>query len=292
MSRRPIRHYTLNPVFKVNSLGRLIPLSRWPHPIPFRTHRLVSTALILAVLETGISLLVFVYLLVVYSGLLLLFGFTDESSDPTRWPFIDDCQNTCLCSMIDLILDRSPSLLPWWMVDLVRSTPRPSRMRERCSDNKPVIRTTWQLNPRTIRTHPTTRHRDTGSKTLLKTLDLSLAILSMIWSPSRMSRLRLAVGTWLGEVRYRSTRDRLVSRLYRAVHSSLGSTTTSLSRVRHGHSLHFSPLGHCGSGRKAAPQYWTSPFSLLSVSYSFSLHSLIVDCKSYTIPLFLLVSRC
>ena len=243
MSRRPTRHCTLNPVSKVNSLGKSIPLSRWLLPILFQTHRLVSTAPTLEVLVTGISSLEFVYLLVVYSGLLLLFGFTDESSDPTRWPFIDGCQNTCPCLTIDPILDLSRLLLPWWMVDLVHSTPRPSRMNERCNDNKPVIRTTWQLNLRTTRTHPTIRLRDTGSKTLLKTLDLSLVTHSMIWSLNRMFKLRPVVETWLGGVRYRSTRDKLVSRLYRAIRSSSGSIITSLIRLVHGHSLHFPPWG-------------------------------------------------
>jgi hypothetical protein len=242
-SRRPTRPSTLNPVFKVNLLGRSIPPSRWPRPIPFRTHRRVSTALVLAVLGTGISSLESVYLLEVYSGSLLLFGSTDESSDPTRWPFIVDCQNTCLCSTIDLIPDPCRLLLPWWMVDLVRSTPRLSRTNERCNDNKPVIRTTWLLNLRTTRTHPTIRLRDTGSRTLLKTPDLSLAIHSMIWSLNPMSRLRLLVGTWLGGVQYRSTKDKLVSLLYRAVRSSLGSTITSLIRIGHGHSLHSFALG-------------------------------------------------
>jgi len=285
MSRRPTRPSTLKPVFKVNSLGRSIPPSRSPLPTLFQTHRLVSTALVPAVLETGISLLESVYLLVVYSGFLLLFGFTDESSDPTKWPFIDDCQNTCRCSTTDLILDPSHLLPPWWMVDLVHSTPRPSRMNERCNDNKPVIRTTWQLNLRTTRTHPTIRLRDTGSRILRKTLDLSLATHSMIWSLSRMSRLRLVVGTWLEGVQYRSTKGKSVSRLYRAVRSSLGSTTTSLIRLGHGQSLHFFTFGSLRYPEKAAPDYWTSPFSLLFVLHSISLHSLIVDCKSNTIPL-------
>jgi hypothetical protein len=242
-SRRPTRLSTLNLVSKVNLLGRSIPPSRWPHPIPFRTHRRVSTALVLAVLETGISSLESAYLLGVYSGSLLLSGSTDESSDPTRWPFIDDCQNTCPCSMIDPILDLSRLLLPWWMVDLVRSTPHPLRMNERCNDNKLVIRTTWLLNLRTTRTHPTIRLRDTGSRTLLKTLDPSLVTHSMIWSLNPMSRLRLVVETWLGGVQYRSTRGKSVSRLYRAVRSSLGSTITSLIRIGHGHSLHSFALG-------------------------------------------------
>jgi hypothetical protein len=141
------------------------------------------------------------------------------------------------------IPDLSRLLLPWWMVDLVRSTPHPSRMNEQCNDNKPVIRTTWQLNLRTTRTHPTIRLRDTGSRILLKTLDPSLAIHSMIWSLNPMSRLRLVVETWLGGVQYRSTKDKLVSLLYRAVHSSLGSTITSLIRIGHGHSLHSFALG-------------------------------------------------
>jgi hypothetical protein len=244
MSRRPIRPSTLNPVSKVNSLGRSIPPSHLPHPTLFRPHRLALTALTLAVLETGISLLVSVYLLEVYSGLLLLCGSTDESSDPTKWPFIDDCQNTCPCSMTDLIPDPSPLLLPWWMVDLVHSTLRPSRMNERCNDNKLVIRTTWLLNLRTTRTHPTIRLRDTGSRILLKPLDPSPATHSMIWSLNPMSRLRPVVEIWLGGARYRSTRDKLVSRLYKAVRSNLESTTTSLSRLGHGQSLQLSTWGH------------------------------------------------
>lgn len=242
-SRRPTRPSTLNPAFKVNSLGRSTPPSHSPHPIPFRTHRLVSIARTLVVLEIGISLSEYVYLLEVYSGLLLLFGSTDESSDPTRWLFIVDCRNTCPCLTIDLILDPSRLLLPWSMVDLVHSTPHPSRMNERCNDNKLVIRTTWQLNLRTTRTHPMIRLRATGNRILLKILDPSLAIHSMIWSLNPMSRLRPVVETWLGGVQYRSTKDKLASRLYRAIRSSLGSTTTSLIRLGYGHSLHFSPLG-------------------------------------------------
>jgi len=243
MSRRPTRHCTLNPVSKVNSRGRSIPLSHSLLPTLFQTHRLVSTAPTLEALATGISSLVSVYLSEVYSGLLLLFGSTDESSDPTKWPFIDGCQNICQCSTIDLILDLSHLLLLWWMVDLVHSTLPLSRMSERCNDNKPVIRTTWLLSLRTTRTHPTIRLRDTGSRTLLKTLDPSLETHSMIWSLNRMFKLRPVGETWLGGVRYRSTRDKLVSRLCRAIRSSLESIITSLIRLVHGHSLHFSPWG-------------------------------------------------
>lgn len=203
MSRRPTRHSTLNPVFKVNWLGRSIPPSHSLLPTPYQTHKQLSTALILAVLEIGISLSVSVLLLEVYSGSVSLFGSTDESSDRTKWLYIDDYQSTCLCLMIDLILDLSRLLLPWSMVDLVHSTPPPSRMNERCNDNKPVIRTTWQLNLRTTRTHPTIRLRDTGSRTLLRILGPSLVTHSMIWSPSLTSILRPVVGTWPGGVMYR-----------------------------------------------------------------------------------------
>jgi hypothetical protein len=228
MSRLPTRLSTLSLVFKVNSLGRSIPPSHSLLPIPSRTRKLVSTALILVVLETEISSSVFVYLSEVFSGSLWSFGSTDESSDPTKWPFIDDYQNTCRCLMIDLILDLFPLLLPWSMVDLVHSTPRLSKMSERCNDSKLVTLTTWPLNLRTTRTHPTTRLRVTGSRTLLRLLDPSRRIHSMIWSPSHMSILRLVVGTWLEGVMYQSTKVKSVNRHYKVARSSLGSTITSL----------------------------------------------------------------
>lgn len=203
MSRRPTRRSMPKPVYKDNSLLKSTLPSRWLLPTRSRTRKLVLTVRTLAVLGTETSLSVSVYLLEVYSGLVWCSGSTDESSDPTKWQFTDDYQNTCRCSMIDLILDLSPLPPQWSMVDLVHSTPPPSRTNERCNDNKLVIRTTWLLNLPTIRTHPTTRLRATGNRILPRTLDLSRRTLSMIWSPSRTSTLRLVVGIWLGGVMYR-----------------------------------------------------------------------------------------
>jgi hypothetical protein len=230
MSRRPTRHCTIKPVFKASSLDRSILLSRSQLLALLPTRNQRPIALNLEVLGTETSLSESASLLEVYSGSDSFCGSTDESSDPTKWQFIDVYRSTCRCFTNDPIPDPSRSLLPWWTVDRVRSMLRQSRTSARCSDSKLVIRTTPVLGHRTIRTPRTTRLRaTTGRRTPLSKLDRFRRIRSMTWSPSRTSIPRPAAGTWLGGVipngrLYRCTRPKSVSLRSRPTRSSSEST--------------------------------------------------------------------